>query len=250
MKVSIITVVYNAASTIEDTITSVLNQSYPNIEYIIVDGQSNDGSIDIIKKYSNKISKFKSEKDEGIYDAMNKGIAMATGDVIGILNADDVYEHSDVIKNIVDKFQEKNPDAVYADLKYVMKDDLNKVIRYWKSGKYRDGKFLYGWMPPHPTFFVKKDTYNKLGLYRTDLKSASDYELMLRFIHVNKINIDYLPEVIIRMREGGVSNHSIKNRLNANKEDRKAWELNNIKPGPFTLILKPLSKLLQFIIKE
>lgn len=250
MKVSIITVVYNAASTIEDTITSVLNQSYPNIEYIIVDGQSNDGSIDIIKKYSNKISKFKSEKDAGIYDAMNKGIEMATGDVIGILNADDVYEHSEVIKNIVDKFQEKNPDAVYADLKYVMKDDLNKVIRYWKSGKYRDGKFLYGWMPPHPTFFVKKDTYNKLGLYRTDLKSASDYELMLRFIHVNKINIDYLPEVIIRMREGGMSNHSIKNRLNANKEDRKAWELNNIKPGPFTLILKPLSKLLQFIIKE
>jgi glycosyltransferase len=170
--------------------------------------------------------------------------------VIGILNADDVYEHVEVIKNIVAKFQEKNSDAVYADLKYVMKNDLNKVIRYWKSGKYRDGKFLYGWMPPHPTFFVKKDAYNKLGLYRTDLKSASDYELMLRFIHVNKINIDYLPEVIIRMREGGVSNHSIKNRLNANKEDRKAWELNNIKPGPFTLILKPLSKLFQFIVKE
>ena len=250
MKVSIITVVYNASSTIEDTITSVLNQSYPNIEYIIVDGQSNDGSIDIIKKYSNRISKFKSEKDEGIYDAMNKGIAMATGDVVGILNADDVYEHAEVIKNIVTKFHEKNSDAVYADLKYVMKNDLNKVIRYWKLGKYSDGKFLYGWMPPHPTFFVKKDVYNKLGFYRTDLKSASDYELMLRFIHVNKINIDYLPEVIIRMREGGVSNHSIKNRLNANKEDRKAWELNNIKPGPFTLILKPLSKLFQFIVKE
>lgn len=245
MKISIITVSYNSDKTIDDTIQSVLSQDYPDIEYIIVDGLSKDNTINIVKSYGTKISKFVSEKDEGIYDAMNKGIEMATGDVVGILNSDDFYADSKVISKIAKKF-EGNVDGVYADLVYVAADNKSKIVRHWKSGEYYEGAFLKGWMPPHPTFFVRKSVYVNFGKFTDKLRSAADYEIMLRFIHKHKIRLSYLPEVVVHMRSGGNSNNSLKSRIRGNKEDRLAWKMNGLKPSALTLIRKPLSKISQF----
>ncbi len=245
MKVSIITICYNSQETLEDTIQSVLAQDYNNIEYIIIDGASKDGTLKIIDKYKNSISHITSEPDKGIYDAMNKGVKKASGDLIGILNSDDFYSSDTVISDIVKQVELKNSDSIYADLVYVDRNDTDKIVRNWKSGEYKAGQFLKGWMPPHPTFFVKKWVYEKHGLYNTILKSAADYEFMLRVLHKAKISTCYLPEVITKMRLGGESNVSLKNRIRANKEDRTAWKMNGIKPGIFTLIRKPLSKLKQ-----
>jgi glycosyltransferase involved in cell wall biosynthesis len=246
MKISIITVCFNSAKTIEDTIQSVLSQDYPNVEYIIVDGGSKDATLDIVKNYSNNISHFISEPDKGIYDAMNNGIALATGDVVGILNSDDVYFDSQVLSHIAKAFEVTNADAVYGDLVYVASNNLHKVTRVWKSKPYTEGAFLKGWMPPHPTFYVKKSCYEQLGNYTLKLKSAADYELMLRFIHKHKISVAYISKTLVKMRVGGESNVSLKNRLRANKEDRMAWKMNGLKPHFYTLFLKPLSKLKQF----
>ncbi|MGZ3863180.1 MAG: glycosyltransferase family 2 protein [Bacteroidia bacterium] len=246
-KISIITVTYNSAKTLEQTIQSVLLQNYENVEYIIVDGNSTDDTLSVIRNYRHKIDHFVSEKDDGLYHALNKGIALATGDIIGILHADDFYTSDDVLAGIAKTFKMSESEAVYADLYYVDKDDTNKIVRKWKSGNYKEGKFLWGWMPPHPTFFVRKEVYAKYGVFNTQLRSAADYELMLRFIHKNKIKLGYLPEFIVKMRTGGQSNASVKNRVKANKEDRKAWDLNGIKPYFFTLTLKPLRKIFQFI---
>jgi glycosyltransferase involved in cell wall biosynthesis len=247
MKVSIITVSYNSAETIEETIQSVLSQDYTEIEYIIVDGKSTDHTTEIVSKYHDKISKFISEKDKGIYDALNKGIALATGDIVGLLHADDLYSNTTVISDVVKQITSSNAAAIYADLNYVDRYNTTKVIRKWRSGNYKDGMFLKGWMPPHPTFFVKKTCYDTYGMFNLKLRSSADYELMLRFIHVNKIKISYLPKMIVNMRAGGQSNVSLLNRLKGNKEDHLAWELNGLKPGIFTLIRKPLSKLLQYL---
>ena len=247
MKVSIITITYNSAETIEDTIQSVLSQDYKDIEYIIVDGASKDSTLEIIDRYKSSVSKFVSERDKGIYDAMNKGVAMATGDIIGILNSDDFYADAHVISDIVKTIQQSNSDACYADLVYVDRIATNKVIRSWKSGEYRLGDFLRGWMPPHPTFFVKRSVYEAHGNYSLQLRSAADYELMLRFIHKHGIRLSYLPRVITKMRAGGQSNVTLKNRWRANKEDRLAWKMNGLQPGFLTLVRKPLSKLLQYL---
>jgi glycosyltransferase len=249
LKVSIITITFNSESTLIDTIDSVLNQTYKNIEYIIVDGRSSDSTLSIIHSYRDKISKVVSENDKGLYDALNKGISMATGDVIGILHSDDFYTNHQVIENIVNTFHLNNADAVYSDLYYVDKNDTDKIFRKWKSGHYRHGMFLNGWMPPHPTFFVKKSVYEKLGAFNLDLVSAADYELMLRFIHKHKVRLAYLPEFIIKMRVGGKSNVSIQNRIRANREDRKAWKINGLKPYFYTMYLKPLRKIIQLFKK-
>jgi glycosyltransferase involved in cell wall biosynthesis len=249
MKVSIITISYNSAETIEDTIKSVVSQDYPNIEYIIIDGASKDTTLSIVDKYKDKIAKVISEKDKGIYDAMNKGVQNATGDIIGILNSDDYYYDTTVISEVVRLFEQEKTDGLYADLVYVDRSDSEKIIRYWKSGKYTPGKFLKGWMPPHPTFFVKKEVYTHFGLYNTDLRSAADYEFMLRVIHKHKIPLCYMPRILTKMRVGGMSNVSLKNRWRANMEDRRAWKINGIKPRWYTLTVKPLSKLFQFLNK-
>ena len=250
MKISIITVCYNSAATIADTIMSISKQTYPNIEYIVVDGLSKDNTVEIIQKNEGVISKWISEKDNGIYDAMNKGIAMATGDVIGILNADDVYADNNVLDDVMKAFNDETISGVYGDLKYVQQNDLSKVIRFWKSGTYRPGKFLEGWMPPHPTFYVRKKVYDEFGVFRTGMPSASDYEFMLRVIHVKNIKLAYIPKVFVLMREGGLSNRSLQHRLNANRDDRRAWTVNGVQPKFYTLLMKPLSKILQFIFKD
>lgn len=246
MKISIITITFNSAATIEQTINSVLEQTYPEIEYIIVDGGSTDDTLKIIEKYKAGIAKFISEKDNGLYDALNKGISMATGDVIGILHSDDFYIDKNVIEKYAGKFIKTNADAIYSDLFYVDKDNTNKIIRKWKSGNHKPNSFLHGWMPPHPTFFVKRAVYQKFGKFNLDFKHSADYELMLRLIHKNKIRVDYLHEFTIKMRVGGQSNVSVQNRINANKEDRKAWKVNGLKARFYTSYLKPLRKVLQF----
>ncbi|WP_439557170.1 glycosyltransferase family 2 protein [Dyadobacter sp.] len=249
MKVSILTVVYNGASTIRQCIESIVNQDYPDIEYIVVDGNSKDGTQDIVKSFAHKVSKFVSEKDAGIYDAMNKGIQLATGDIIGILNADDFYAVSTVISDVVNLMKTGNYDACYGDLEYVDFTNGEIVKRRWTSGLYQKGSFLNGWMPPHPTFFVRGEVYDQYGKFRLDLGSAADYELMLRFVHKAEIRIGYLPKVLVKMRAGGVSNSSFKNRILANRNDLKAWKTNGLKPRFYTLWMKPLRKILQFIVK-
>ncbi|WP_219223184.1 glycosyltransferase family 2 protein [Pedobacter antarcticus] len=249
MKVTIITVVFNNINTIQHAIQSVISQTYKNIEYIIIDGGSTDGTLEKINEYKDQISQLISEPDKGIYDAMNKGVNRATGDIVAILNSDDFYTNEFVIEKVVKKFSESDCDGVYGDLDYVDNVELDRITRHWKSGHYKDGAFLYGWMPPHPSFFVKNDTYRKYGIFNLSLKSAADYELMLRFIHKNKIEICYLPEVLVKMRIGGASNSSLKNRLAANREDRRAWKLNGLTPYFFTITLKPLRKIFQFILR-
>ena len=249
MKVSIITVVYNGAEHIRDCIDSVVNQTYPTIEYIIIDGKSTDGTVEIVQSYGTKVARFVSESDQGLYDAMNKGIRLATGDVIGLLNADDFYRHTEVVANMVGVFERTGSDAVYGDMIYVDRNDTQKLIRYWRSGWYREDAFKWGWMPGHLSFFAKRELYEKYGPFRLDMKSAADYELLLRFIHKNKIKLAYMDEVTIVMRAGGISNSSLKNRLRANRDDRLAWELNGVKPYFFTLWLKPLRKLNQYVSK-
>jgi glycosyltransferase involved in cell wall biosynthesis len=245
--ISIITVVYNGENTIRDTIESVLSQDLPNLEYIIIDGKSSDSTVDIIKSYGNQITRFLSEQDGGIYDAMNKGIRLATGDIIGILNSDDLYANNQILSEVAQKFNCNTIDAVYGDLVYVDGNDLGRIRRNWKAGEYQEGLFLWGWMPPHPTFFIRKEWYEKHGDYRLDLGSAADYELMLRMIHKHKANPSYIPEVMVRMRVGGISNSKLKNRIDANKMDRKAWAVNGLVPYPVTLLLKPVRKLFQFL---
>lgn len=248
MKISIITVSYNSAATIADTMQSVSGQDYPDVEYIIIDGNSTDGTLDIIMRFPT-VAKVVSEKDNGMYDAMNKGIRLATGEVIGILNSDDIYTHSSVLSDVVARFNKKNTDTVYGDLQYVSRLNVNKIIRTWRSGSFSRRKFYYGWMPPHPAFFVRKKVYDQVGLFNNSLSSAADYELILRILCKNQFDAAYLPEILVKMRTGGKSNASLFNRIAANKEDRLAWKLNGLHPYFFTLYCKPLRKVFQFLLK-
>lgn len=249
MKVSVITACYNSAATIEDTLRSVTGQDYPDIEYIIVDGESKDDTLAIVNRYRDRIAQVVSGRDGGIYFALNKGIQLATGDIVALLHSDDFYADHTVLSRVVDCFKKNNSDSVYGDLQYVDAADTNKVARTWISGPYRHGLFLKGWMPPHPAFFLKRSCYEKFGLFDTQFRTAADYELMLRMLHKERISTAYLPGVLVKMRTGGASNVTLKARIKANREDRRAWTINGLKPGPFTLIRKPLSKLGQFFSK-
>lgn len=246
LKVSIITVCLNNADTIEDTINSVQSQTFPSIEYIVVDGISTDGTLAVIDKHKLFISKLISEKDEGIYFAINKGISMANGDIIGILHSDDFYVGDEIISKVVNAFDKSGADCVYGDLQFVDRQNPEKITRNWVSGQYKPYMFLKGWMPPHPTFFIKRECIQKYGNYNTSLYLASDYEFMLRMIHKQQIKVHYLPEVLVKMKTGGASNKSLINRIKNNIEDRKAWKINKLKPAFLTLFIKPLGKIGQF----
>ncbi len=248
MKISIITATYNSAVTVQDSLETVAAQTYQPIEHIIVDGLSADNTLEIVARYPH-VSRVSSEKDKGIYDAMNKGIGLATGDVIGILNSDDLYAHRQVIEKVMKCFEDPRVEAVYGDLQYVSQHDTGKVVRTWKAGPFQKNSFYYGWMPPHPSFFVRKDVYDRLGVFNLALRTAADYEIMLRFLFKNDLEVRYVQDILVKMRTGGASNASLKGRWKANREDKKAWLLNGLRPRFFTLALKPLRKIKQFLIK-
>lgn len=246
MKISIITPSYNSVKTISYTTDSVISQNYTDIEYIFIDGGSSDGTQDIILKYKDKINiKFISEKDNGIYDAMNKGIKMATGEIVGILNSDDFYSDSSVLSDVVRSFENSKIDAVYGDITY-FSNDINKVTRYWKAGEYKESKLNNGWVIPHPALFVRKSVYDKCGLYNTDLKIAADYEFILRILKVYKINVKYIPKILVRMYDGGVSGSSLNKRIKGWKELEIAWSINNIKLPQFFIFRRILFKISQY----
>ncbi|MHB1657597.1 MAG: glycosyltransferase family 2 protein [Burkholderiales bacterium] len=249
MKVSVITSVYNNANYIKTAIESVLSQTYKNIEYIIIDGGSTDGTIDIINGYKDKVNKFISERDKGIYDGLNKGIAMATGDAIGFLHSDDIYIDCDVIKRVVEAFQTNRCDSVYGDIVYIDRVNQDKIIRYWKSGKFSYNKLKRGWVPPHTALFVKRDVYSKYGLFDLDYKISADYDFMLRIFGKYRISSCYIHEILCKMRAGGASNNSIKNLILKSKEDLRALKENNI-GGLNTLISKKVLKIPQFLNKK
>ena len=249
MKISIITVVWNNKETIKDAINSVLFQTYEDIEYIVVDGNSSDGTIEIIKSYGNKITKFVSEKDSGIYDGLNKGISLAIGDIVAFLHSDDIYASDSIIEEISKVFKsDESLDGIYGDLVYTSKNDTSKVLRYWKSKKFYKNLLSKGWMPAHPTFFLKRKVYEKYGNFDLDFKIAADYDFMLRVLK-SGIKVEYIPKVLYKMRVGGESNKSIKNIILKSKEDLKALKRNKV-GGIFTLIIKNLSKIKQFINKK
>lgn len=248
MKISIITATYNSQDTIADAINSVASQTYKHIEHIIIDGKSTDNTLEIINENSGRISKLISESDTGIYDALNKGIKNATGDVIAFLHADDIYVDNTIIEKAANLFHEKQTDSIYGDLLYVSKENTNKIIRNWKAGEYSFSKLKRGWMPPHPTFFVKKEIYKQYGLFNTDFKIAADYDIILRFLGKHKISTAYLPVVMIKMRVGGESNKSIKNIIKKMKEDVKALKKNNL-GGRQTVFMKNIIKIPQILSK-
>ena len=236
MKISIVTVAYNAETTIAAAAASVIGQRQDGfeLEYIIVDGASTDGTLTALEPYRVGIARVISEPDRGLYDAMNKGVAAATGEFIGILNADDAYAHDGVLAAVAARLEETGADALYGDLDYVAEDGSGRVVRRWRSGEMGPRSFLRGWMPPHPTFFLARSMYTSHGVYSLELRSAADYELMLRMLHKHGVSATYLPDVLVKMRTGGVSNASWGNRLRANREDRHAWRMNGLRPMPWT----------------
>lgn len=245
MKVSIITVCFNSAKTIEDTIQSVLSQDYPDIEYIIIDGASSDKTLEIIERYRDKIAIVVSEPDLGIYDAMNKGIAQASGDIIGILNSDDVYNASNSVSTIVNAMTAKGVDCAFSDLVVVDSPQSNKVLRYYNSGQFTIDRFKYGWMPAHPTFFVKASIYKKVGPYALDYKISADYEMLIRILWVQRASYVYLPIPLVKMRWGGVSTSSSRQILLLNQEIVRACKANGINTNLFLLMLKIPRKMLE-----
>ncbi len=248
MTISIITATYNAEKTIESAICSVSNQSYSDIEYIIVDGGSTDNTLKIVNRYKNRVQHFISEPDKGIYDAINKGISIATGEIIGVLHADDLFYDNDIIKQIAQEFIQGNYSGVYGDLQYVNAQNTNKVIRYWKSCDYKLSLLKTGWMPPHPTLFVQKEVFKNIGNYSLKYKIAADYDFILRLFSTPEYSFKYIPLVITKMRVGGASNKSIKNIIQKSKEDISALKQNKI-GGVSTLIWKNISKIPQFFKK-
>ncbi len=246
MKVSIITTTYNTGKTVGDTIESVLGQTYPDIEYIIVDDRSTDDTLDIVNKYSDRVTKIVAAEHSGIFGALNVGVRLATGDIVAILNSDDFYMTNDVIETVVNRFKESGADCVWGDMIVVDKKDTTKIVRTWKSCAYVDGAYRKGWHPPHPTFFVKRSMYEKYGYFRTDLWTSADYELVLRFLEKYKITSSYIPKVLTVMRNGGSSTKSLFNWVRGNIGSYRAFRLNGLPVSPLFIFRKPLSKVRQF----
>lgn len=245
MKVSVITATFNSSETIADTLQSLNQQSYQDVEYIIIDGASKDNTLDVIKKLCPRVTTLVTEPDSGIYDALNKGIQAATGDIVGFLHSDDLFAYPDAIKDIVKQLKETKADAIYGDLEYVSKDNTDKIIRLWKSGEYSLKSFVNGWMPPHPTFYMKRCLYQKFGLFDLSFKISADYDSLLRYLYTNKVRMTYLPKVVMKMRVGGASNRNLKNIVLKTKEDVAILKRHNIF-WPTALFIKNFSKISQF----
>lgn len=249
--ISLITVVRNGEATIADCMSSVLVQTTQPFEYIIIDGKSTDRTLEVIDKHRWPAVKVISEPDQGLYDAMNKGIHLASGDVIGLINSDDVYADNQVLQRVSDFFSDKpDIDACYGDLCYVRCDDLTKIVRYWQSNSYQQGLFKKGWVPPHPTLFVRRDIYKKYGSFDLSYRIAADFELMLRFFATHHIKTAYIPNVMVKMRLGGTTNRNLKNILLQNLEIRRALRSHNMSSSLFAFIAhKTWSRFLQFLLR-
>jgi len=246
MKVSIVTVCLNSGPALEETIISVLQQDYAHIEYIIVDGGSTDGTNEILRKYGRRISKIVSEPDSGTYDAMNKGIKISSGEVVGFLNAGDFYAANDAVSSIAACIEQRDVDAVYADLEYVAEHNCAKTVRSWRSESYREGLFEAGWQPPHPTFFVRRHLFDDYGGFDLDYHISADYEIMLRLVKKYGVRSCHIPRALVKMRTGGKSNRSVLQIIRANIECYQAWQKNGLKISPLIMLRKPASKLIQY----
>jgi glycosyltransferase involved in cell wall biosynthesis len=246
-KVSIITVAYNSITTIQDTIESVLGQDYPQIEYILIDGASTDGTVNLVKSYRDRITHLISEPDRGMYDALNKGLALATGDIIGILNSDDIYAHPQVIATVVAALQDTQADCVFADLVYVSPTHPNKVLRYYSSAPFNPRRFAYGWMPAHPTVFIKRWAYDRYGYFKTNYKIAADYELLIRFLAKHQLSYAYVPQVWVKMRAGGISTRNLMSNWILNREIVRGCAENGIRTNLLKVFSKYFTKVFQLI---
>lgn len=246
MKISIVTVCYNSAATIADTLKSVAAQDYPGIEHICVDGLSKDNTVEIIKSFPH-VAKCVSEKDSGLYNAINKGVQMATGDVVGVLHSDDFFPSNDVISTVAKAFGENDVDAVYGDIAFVSPNKLQKIVRLYSSARFTPKKFAYGYMPAHPSFYLKKKCYDQHGLYHEDYKIAADYELLMRMIYTHKISYKYIDKIFVYMRTGGVSNQTFKSRYVLNKEIVRACKENGVSTNMAVLSFKYLRKIGEYI---
>lgn len=252
MKISLITVTYNAGGVLCCAIESALHQTYSNLEYIIVDGASKDNTLDIIRAYEPQFQgrmKWISEPDRGLYDAMNKGICMATGDVVGILNSDDFFTSNDVLEKVAECFADNDVDAVYGDIHFVRSDDLNRCVRYYSSRIFRRGLMRLGFIPAHPSFYCRRECFEKYGCYKTDYKIAADFDLLLRFIYVHRIRIKYLPVDMVTMRLGGASTSGLKSRMTGMKEHLRSFRENGVKTNRFLLSLRYFYKLTEYFRK-
>ncbi|EOT1824048.1 TPA: glycosyltransferase [Vibrio vulnificus] len=245
MKVSVITATYNSSQTIVDTVRSLEGQTYSDIEYIIVDGASKDNTLQVIEQNCSRVSKIISEPDRGIYDALNKGIQAATGDIIGFLHSDDLLAYPQAIADLVNTMQASQSQAVYADLEYVSKDDISKTVRLWTSGEYQKQNLLNGWMPPHPTFYMRRECYQALGVFDLSFRISADYDSLLRYLWLNSVTMSYLPKVLIKMRVGGASNRSLSNIYKKSCEDIRALKNSQVF-WPKALLIKNVSKIPQF----
>ena len=251
MKISIITVSFNSGKTVRDTIESVLSQSYQDYEYLIIDGGSKDDTINIVKEYYPRFDgrmKYVSEPDRGLYDAINKGIHMATGDIVGIINSDDFYHRNDIFKIIASAFEtDSSIQAVYGDVRFVNSDNLDKTVRYYSSASFNPSKFRWGWMPAHPSFFTYKDNFDKYGYYKIDYQIAADFELLLRFLYIHHLPVKYIPEDFLKMRMGGRSTNGIKSNILLNREIVRGCRENGIYTNIPMLFLKYFVKIFEFV---
>ena len=248
LQISVITAVLNRAQTLAESLQSVRDQSWQGIEHIVMDGGSTDGTLEVIDAHRTGIAKIVSGPDKGLYHALNKGISHATGDVVGFLHADDAYASPFALQRVAEAFEDPSVDAVYGDLVYVRKDDVTRIVRYWRAGQYQRNQLTQGWMPPHPTFYVRRDVYSRFGSFNTNYRIAADYENMLRILWRGRAKAAYIPEVLVRMRSGGMSNSSVINMLNKSREDYAALRENGI-GGLQTLLLKNVTKLPQFVLR-
>ncbi len=249
MKISVITVCYNSARTVADTLKSVAAQTHPDVEHIVIDGGSKDGTQETIGKYMARVTKFISEPDKGIYDAMNKGVALATGDVIGILNSDDIYAHNDVLTRVAQKMADGRLDALLGDVGFFRDGTPDKIIRRYDSGRFSPDKMAYGWMPAHPAMFLTRDIYKHTGNYRTDYKIAADFEFIIRAFVGTNIRYEHLPEILVKMRSGGVSTSGWHSNILLNKEILRACKENSIATNIFKIYSKYPAKLLGLLAK-
>ncbi len=247
LRVSIITVSYNSINSIANTIKSVLSQTYSNIEYIVIDGGSRDGTQEEVKKFGSRINKFVSEGDNGIYDALNKGIKISEGDIIGILNADDFFYDNNIISKVAEAFENEHIDAVFGDVQFVRPRDTSKVIRYYSSKRFDPGKFRFGFMPAHPSFYVRRSLFDKYGGYKTDYKIAADFELLIRFLYTHHVRYKYLEFPFVTMRTGGVSTRSLKSNLILNREILRACRRNGIYTNYINIYSKYFTKIFEFL---